>query len=162
MERTAGGVWIPDAELVAELTAITGEPAATPPDVANATTFVAQLASPLFITDSTSQIAELWDAKVICVATALVELEPLVGLLEEVAHAGRPIVVVAPSITGPALALLAVNRLRGVAETCAVAAEPPIVAAIALHLGVVAGAITLAAAGSVRRAIASSQGLVLA
>ncbi len=46
----------------------------------------------------------------------------LVPLLERVAAARRPLLLIADEVEGDALALLVVNRLRGVLETCAVKA----------------------------------------
>ncbi|MEO8699612.1 MAG: hypothetical protein ABI867_06190 [Kofleriaceae bacterium] len=154
---------LPDAAMVAELAAVTGELHSTVPAVANATSFDAKLVSKLFVTDSSAQIADLWDARIACLATAP-SAEALVALVEAACEAARPIVVIAPRIDEGALALLAANRLRGLIEAAAVTAEPPVIAAIARHLGVavIDGDITLAATGSARRTIAAAATLVLA
>ena len=49
-------------------------------------------------------------------------IKDLVGLLEAVAQAGRPLVVITEDVSGDALATLVVNKLRGVLQVCAVKA----------------------------------------
>jgi chaperonin GroEL len=78
--------------------------------------------SPYFITDSEKLEAVLEDAYVLLADRRIGNLKDLLPVLEQVAKAGRPLLLVAEDIEGEALATLIVNQLRAVLKSCAVKA----------------------------------------
>ncbi len=78
--------------------------------------------SPYFITNAEEMECELEDAYILIHQSKISNLRELVPLLEKVAGAGKPLLIVAEDVEGEALAALVVNRLRGVLQCCAVKA----------------------------------------
>jgi chaperonin GroEL len=78
--------------------------------------------SAYFITDTKELKCVLEDAHVLLHEKKLSNLRELIPLLEQVAHSGRPLLIVAEDIEGECLAALVVNRLRGALKVCAVKA----------------------------------------
>jgi chaperonin GroEL len=78
--------------------------------------------SPYFITDPERMESVLEDACILLCDRKLANLNDLVSLLEQVAKAARPLLVIAEDVEGEALATLIVNHLRGVLKVCAVKA----------------------------------------
>ena len=78
------------------------------------------LASRYFITVPNTLECRLDDACVAIFGEPLDDLELLVRLLDRTAAAGRPMLIVAPSVSDEALAICVVNKLRGIVQ-CAVA-----------------------------------------
>jgi chaperonin GroEL len=78
--------------------------------------------SPHFVTDQGSVECVLENAYIFLHEEKLSPAAPLVPILEKVAAEKRPLLVVAEDIEGEALALLVVNKLRGVLQCCAVKA----------------------------------------
>jgi chaperonin GroEL len=78
--------------------------------------------SPYFITNAEKMEAVLEDAFILLCDRKISALKDLIQLFEQVAKAGRPLLVVAEDVEGEALATLIVNQLRGALKSCAVKA----------------------------------------
>jgi chaperonin GroEL len=78
--------------------------------------------SPYFVTDPAAMTAELEEPYILLHEKKISSIQDLVPLLEKVAQAGKPLLIIAEDIEGEALATLVVNRLRGVLKVCAVKA----------------------------------------
>ena len=78
--------------------------------------------SPYFITSPQAQSAELDKPYVLLVDKKLSNIRELLPVLEAVAKAGRPLLIIAEDVEGEALATLVVNNLRGVVKVAAVKA----------------------------------------
>jgi len=78
--------------------------------------------SPYFITDAKELKCVLEDAYILLHEKKLSNLRELIPLLEQIAHSGKPLVIVSEDVEGECLAALVVNRLRGALKVCAVKA----------------------------------------
>ena len=78
--------------------------------------------SPYFATDTERMEAVLEEPFVLITDKKINLVQDLVPVLEQVARAGRPLVIIAEDIEKEALATLVVNRLRGVLNVAAVKA----------------------------------------
>jgi chaperonin GroEL len=78
--------------------------------------------SPYFINNAEKQIAILDDPYVLLHDKKVSNIRDLLPVLEQVAKAGKPLLIVAEEVEGEALATLVVNNLRGILKTCAVKA----------------------------------------
>ncbi len=78
--------------------------------------------SPYFITDPEKMEAILEDAYILIYDKKISAMKDLLPVLEKVAQAGRPMLIIAEDIEGEALATLVVNKLRGTLKVCAVKA----------------------------------------
>ena len=78
--------------------------------------------SPYFVTDSQKMEAVLENPLVLLVEKKISRLADLLPLLEQIAKAGRPLLVIAEDVEAEALATLVVNKLRGVLTAVAVKA----------------------------------------
>src|SRR6185503_2852891 len=75
--------------------------------------------SPYFVTDAARMEVVLDDCFILLHERKLSNLKELLPLLEQVAKAGKPLLVIAEEIDGEALATLVVNKLRGTLPVCA-------------------------------------------
>jgi chaperonin GroEL len=78
--------------------------------------------SPHFVTNFESMTCELEKPYILVHEKKISSVKDLVPLLEKVAQAGRPLLVIAEDVEGEALATLVVNKLRGTFPCCAVKA----------------------------------------
>ena len=78
--------------------------------------------SPYFINNADKQIAALENPFVLLHDKKISNIRDLLPVLEQVAKAGRPLLIVAEDVDGEALATLVVNNIRGILKTCAVKA----------------------------------------
>jgi chaperonin GroEL len=78
--------------------------------------------SPYFVTDSERMEVVLNDVFILTHEKKISNMKELLPLLEQVAKAGRPLLIIAEDVDGEALATLVVNKLRGTLHICAVKA----------------------------------------
>src|SRR2546429_395585 len=78
--------------------------------------------SPYFITDPEKMEAVLEDAYILIHDKKISSMKDLLPVLEKVAQAGRPLLIIAQDVEGEALATLVVNKQRGTLKVCAVKA----------------------------------------
>jgi len=78
--------------------------------------------SPYFINNPDKQIALLEDPFILLHDKKISNIRDLLPVLEQVAKAGRPLLIIAEDVDGEALATLVVNNLRGILKTTAVKA----------------------------------------
>jgi chaperonin GroEL len=78
--------------------------------------------SPYFITDPERMEAVLEDVLILIHEKKISSAQDLLPLLERVAQARRPLLIIAEDVEGDALATLVVNKLRGVLQCAAVKA----------------------------------------
>ncbi len=78
--------------------------------------------SPYFINNPDKQVAVLEDPYILLHDKKISNIRDLLPALEQVAKAGKPLVIVAEDVDGEALATLVVNNIRGILKTVAVKA----------------------------------------
>ena len=78
--------------------------------------------SPYFINDAEKQIAALDNPFVLLFDKKISNIRYLLPVLEQVAKASRPLLIIAEDVEGEALATLVVNNIRGILKTVAVKA----------------------------------------
>ncbi len=78
--------------------------------------------SPYFINNQDKQIAAMDNPYILLHDKKVSNIRDLLPLLEQVAKAGRPLLIIAEDVDGEALATLVVNNIRGILKTVAVKA----------------------------------------
>lgn len=78
--------------------------------------------SPYFVTDPEKMEAILSDPYILIYEKKISNMKTLLPILEQVAKAGRPLLIIAEDIEGEALATLVVNKIRGILNVIAVKA----------------------------------------
>ncbi len=78
--------------------------------------------SPYFINNQDRQIAAMENPFILLHDKKISNIRDLLPVLEQVAKAGRPLLIIAEDIEGEALATLVVNNIRGILKTVAVKA----------------------------------------
>jgi chaperonin GroEL len=78
--------------------------------------------SPYFVTNAEAMEAVLDTPYILIYEKKISSLKDLLPLLEKVAKAGRPLLIISEDVEGEALATLVVNKLRGTLQVCAVKA----------------------------------------
>ncbi|MEX2157232.1 MAG: chaperonin GroEL [Gemmatimonadales bacterium] len=78
--------------------------------------------SPYFITDPEKMECVLDDPYILVYEKKISSMKDLLPVLEKVAQAGKPLLIISEDVEGEALATLVVNKLRGTLKVCAVKA----------------------------------------
>ena len=78
--------------------------------------------SPYFINNQDRQIAAMENPYILLHDKKISNIRDLLPVLEQVAKAGRPLLIIAEDVDGEALATLVVNNIRGILKTVAVKA----------------------------------------
>ena len=78
--------------------------------------------SPYFINNQDKQTVELDNPFILLFDKKITNIRDMIPVLEAVAKAGKPLLIVAEDVEGEALATLVVNNMRGTVKTCAIKA----------------------------------------
>ena len=78
--------------------------------------------SPYFVNEQSTMSAELEEPMILLFDKKISNIRELLPILESVAKASKPLLIVAEDIEGEALATLVVNSMRGIVKVCAVKA----------------------------------------
>ena len=78
--------------------------------------------SPYFINNQEKQVVELDNPFILLFDKKITNIRDMIPVLEAVAKAGKPLLIVAEDVEGEALATLVVNNMRGTVKTCAIKA----------------------------------------
>src|SRR5438445_3799733 len=78
--------------------------------------------SPYFVTDPDRMECVLEDPYILVQEKKISSMKDLLPVLEQVARAGKPLLIISEDVEGEALATLVVNKLRGTIHVCAVKA----------------------------------------
>lgn len=95
---------------------------ATTLDVVEGMQFDQGYLSPYFVTDAERMEALLEDPYILIYEKKISSIKDILPLLEKVARAGKPLLIIAEEVEGEALATLVVNKIRGTFVACAVKA----------------------------------------
>ncbi len=78
--------------------------------------------SPYFVTNAEKMEAELTNPVIVIFEKKITSMKSMLSVLEQVAKAGRQLLIIAEDVEGEALATLVVNKLRGILNVVAVKA----------------------------------------
>src|SRR5881275_960399 len=78
--------------------------------------------SPYFVTDPDRMECVLEDPYILVQEKKISSMKDLLPVLEQIARAGKPLLIISEDVEGEALATLVVNKLRGTINVCAVKA----------------------------------------
>ena len=78
--------------------------------------------SPYFVTNRDTMTTQMEDAYILIYDKKVSSMKDLLPLLEKIAQAGKPLLLIAEDVEGEALATLVVNNLRGTLSCCSVKA----------------------------------------
>ncbi len=78
--------------------------------------------SPYFVTDAEKMEVVLKEPYILITDKKLTAIKPIIPLLEKVAQAGKPLLIISEDVEGEALTTLVLNKLKGTLESCAVKA----------------------------------------
>ncbi|MGC2657663.1 MAG: chaperonin GroEL [Bryobacteraceae bacterium] len=78
--------------------------------------------SPYFVTDQDRMECVLEDPYILLQEKKISSMKDLLPVLEQIARAGKPLLIISEDVEGEALATLVVNKLRGTINVCAVKA----------------------------------------
>ena len=95
---------------------------ATALDVVEGMQFDQGYLSPYFTTDTEKMVTLLEDPYILIYEKKVSNLKDMLPLLEKIARAGKPLMIIAEDVDGEALATLVVNKIRGTLICCAVKA----------------------------------------
>jgi len=91
-------------------------------DVVEGMQFDRGYVSPYFVTNSEKMEAELQNPYILIYDKKVSTMKDILHILEKVAQAGRPLLIISEDLEGEALATLVVNKLRGTLKVAAVKA----------------------------------------
>ncbi len=124
-DETIGNIIAEAMEQVGKEGVITVEEAKgleTSLDVVEGMQFDRGYLSPYFVTDQERMVTHMADAYLLLNEKKISTMKDLLPVLEKVAKAGKPLLIIAEDIDGEALATLVVNKLRGTLNVAAVKA----------------------------------------
>src|SRR5437764_1786814 len=124
-DNTIGGIIAEDMDKVGKDGTITveeGKSIETTMEVVEGMQFDKGYTSPYFVTDPEAMECRLENACILNCEKKLSGIKELLPLLEKVAAAGKPLLLIAEDVEGEALSTLVVNKLRGTIKVCAVKA----------------------------------------
>ncbi|HBH97905.1 MAG TPA: chaperonin GroEL, partial [Candidatus Omnitrophica bacterium] len=99
-----------------------GKSAQTTLDLVEGMQFDQGYLSPYFVSDAERMECVVDDPYILIFEKKISSMKDLLPVLEKIAKAGRPILLIAEDVEGEALATLVVNKLRGTLHCCAVKA----------------------------------------
>ncbi|MDI6606745.1 MAG: chaperonin GroEL, partial [Candidatus Omnitrophota bacterium] len=124
-DRTIGELIAEAMDKVGKDGVITVEEAkstATTLDVVEGMQFDQGYLSPYFVTDAERMEVLLEDPYILIYEKKISSIKDILPLLEKIARAGKPLLIIAEEVDGEALATLVVNKIRGTFVACAVKA----------------------------------------